>query len=60
MLEAAPRDDEELRVAPDRRDAIAESTRALLADLRALEILETLDLEPVTNAKRWWLDAGQE
>lgn len=45
---------------PGRAAVVMSDVRDLLSDLRRLEEVETFELEPVTNAKRWWLDDTPE
>ncbi len=52
--------DEELRLDRERIIYLAPKLSAVLRSLRHLEELETFDLEPMTNAERWWLDADEE
>lgn len=51
---------DELTLDPGRAAVVMSDVRDLLSDLRRLEEVETFELEPVTNAKRWWLDDTPE
>jgi hypothetical protein len=60
MAENSLPTDEELVLSPERWTVVEPRLKAFLAGLRELERLESFDDEPLTNARRWWLDDDTE
>jgi hypothetical protein len=59
VAEKPESDQEELTLSDERMAILEPKLRALLTGIKGLERLESFELEPMTNARRWWRDDDQ-